>query len=128
MSDKETERDRRQDDSLMRKIYVSLIAALVLMVITETAGLIYVIGVVRTETQDNSRDIVALKKQVTELKDINNNLIRLEVQMQTVANVLSSLVLSVKDVAYEQQRRTPIVNRADRFMDEHIKEHNKAMK
>jgi len=87
-----------------------------------------VLGVVKTETADNKRDIKALQTQVKELKDINNNLIRLEVQMQTVSNILSSLVLSVRDVAYEQQRRTPIVNRADRFMDEHIKEHQRTGK
>ena len=124
-ADENTERDRRQDDSLMRKIFVVIIASLILMVITETGGLIYIIGVERSGRLENKRDIVAMKAEIQNLKSIDARLIRIETQMETVANLITTLAGTMQDVAYEQQRRTSIVNQAGTFMTDHMKEHER---
>ena len=124
-ADENTERDRRQDDSLMRKIFVVIIASLILMVITETGGLIYIIGVERSGRLENKRDIVAMKAEIQNLKSIDARLIRIETQMETVANLITTLAGTMQDVSYEQQRRTSIVNQAGTFMTDHMKEHER---
>lgn len=123
--DTEAEREGRKDDTLMRKIFVGVLVALTIMVVTETGGLIYIIGVERSARLENTQDIRHLENQINDLKNINERLIRIETQMQTVSNLIASMAVTMQDVAYEQQRRTSIVNQAGTFMTEHMKEHER---
>lgn len=107
-----------------------LLIAFIVLAVTQTGTIIYMVAESKIRDDAQERKVVEIMQEIDDLRrriesfhTMNDNIIELKVQMQTASNLLGSMVLSLRDVAYEQQRRTPIIDRADRFMDDHIKDH-----
>ena len=102
----------REDDSFIRKIFLALMA----IIIVQGGSFIYLVGVVV-----NQQDINTLN--IEKLLDMKDTLTSINTQTTIMASSMSKLADTVTKVAYEQQRRTPIVNQAQDFMIEHGKDH-----
>ena len=104
---------RRVDDSFGRKIILTLIVT----VLAQGASFIYLTGAVLRQQDINTANI-------EKLLDMNDTLIAIKTQTESMTKAMEKLSGTLTAVAYEQHRRTPIVNQAQQFMIEHSKEHN----
>lgn len=108
-------REDEQRQKMMSRLTYIIIGQLVVYLIT--------IGIYINQINQNTKDIAALQVQMNEVTSIKENIVKLNTQMDTVSNLLNSMAGTLKEVAYRGQRNIPTLERANRFMDEHIKEH-----
>ena len=113
-------REDEQRQKMMSRLTYIIIGQLLVYLVT--------IGIYINQINQNTKDIAALRVQMHEVKIMNENIVRLNTQMETVSTLLNSMASTLQDVAYQGQRNIPTLERANRFMDEHMKEHAKINK
>ena len=117
--DESMERLPRREDEQRQK----MMSRLTYIIIGQLLVYLVTIGIYINQINQNTKDIAALRVQMAEVKTMNENIVRLNTQMETVSTLLNSMADTLKAVAYQGQRNIPTLERANRFMDEHIKEH-----
>lgn len=77
----------RQDDSFMRKVMAALVVAL----LTQGAGWIYLLGTLSNQIENNGENIVRNAKDIEKLQSLNDRLVRIEVKMDAALSKLSKI-------------------------------------
>lgn len=97
---------KRVDDKFMR----NLIIALVSVIIAQGISYVYLVGTVSNQVSNNTADI-------KELKRMHSTLISIDTQVRTLSSNMIKISDTMTSIAYEQQRRTPIINRAEEYLN-----------
>lgn len=112
----DTAEHKRVDDSLLRKIAVTVTATIII----QAGGWIYMMGTIVNQVENNTDTISLIQTLVAKQNDETAKpFTRVETLVETLITSFNRLATQVDRVAIEQQRRTSIVDRADRFMDSH---------
>lgn len=106
---------RRKDDTILMKIAVGLSIAM----FTQVGFSIYYAGSLANQVSNNTKAIEIIAKRM-EMQDATaTSLARVEVMIESLTSNLNRIADKVEGVTVEQQRRTPVIDRADRYLRKH---------
>ena len=103
---------KRMDDAFGRKIIGALIVAL----IVEGLGWVYSVGVLVNKIDTLAKSVIENKREIEQLRKVNNRLIRIEVLMETVVVGNNKNSENQAIFSAEQQRRGPLIEDATRHL------------
>lgn len=123
MSEDDNLEQKRKDDSFMRGV----VKALILTVVGQGLVFLVFVGVYINQQNHNTRAIEENRQAIKDLSGMRDLLTTIAAQVTSMNVTMIDLSKTVTSVAYEQQRRTTTIERADRFMTDHEKDHARMM-
>ncbi len=106
---------KREDDLMLRKLAVGIASAIFIQAI----GWVYMLGVLSNQVENNTKSINSLSILLEEQREINSTMIRIHTLVEGLGTSVNRLTDRIESVANEQNRRALIIDRADRFMENH---------
>ena len=103
----------RADDSLLRKVAVGVLIAIVI----QSGSGIYMFGTLSNQVANNTKSITAAMDMLEKQSAASNSLIRVVTLVEGLTTSVNRVADRLELVATEQNRRALIIDRADRYME-----------
>jgi len=117
---------RREDDAFNRKVTQFLIAVMVglsVAFISGVASYIYMVSAIQNQVENNTEAIAVLSDTIKQMNAFDGQLSSIQTHVQILSQSVSLIHGKVDNLSAKLNRFTPVVDRADRYIDEHIKNH-----
>ena len=105
----------RADDSILRKVAVGILIAL----IVQAGGWIYMLGSLTNQVENNTKAITAAMSLIEKQSQTNTTIVRVMTLVEGLTSSVNRVADRLESVATEQNRRALIIDRADRYMESH---------
>lgn len=118
---------RREDDVFARRVIKTLIGVIIGLgtgFVLGVGSYIYLIGTIANQQDIHSQLIESNTRAIQNLNQMHSSLSSLTTQTGIMANSMQAMSKNLAELNAKLNQFTPVVDRADRYIDEHIKQHN----
>lgn len=122
------EQERREDDQFLRKaikFQLWVIGVFSVAFVAGVASYIFLVASIAKQVENNTDAISVLQKQHEAINVLTSTLTGVNVNIQNLQRGVESIDKKMDSNTEKLNKFAPIVDRADRYIDEHIKDHQR---